>query len=74
MAPGRKREHLSYEENICHPYACAIQKCLKRNNYNEKRCKEVIQQWRECLNNVTPPDPASAAEQKNESTSESTPS
>lgn len=50
-APKKKREYLSYEENVCHPYACAIQTCLKRNNYNENKCKKVIQEWRQCLQN-----------------------
>lgn len=54
--PERKREHLSYEENVCHTYACAIQQCLKRNNYDEKKCKKAIDQWRQCLKLVNPPD------------------
>lgn len=47
-----KREHLSYEENVCHTYACAIQVCLKVNNYNEKKCKKAIESWKACLKEV----------------------
>lgn len=45
-------ETLSYEENVCHPYACAIQSCLKRKNYDEKKCREEIEKWKECLDRV----------------------
>lgn len=48
-----KRQHLSYEENVCHTYACAIQQCLKRNNYDEKKCKKTIERWRQCLKEVS---------------------
>lgn len=47
--PQPKRPHLSYEENVCHSYACAIQTCLKRHNYNEKKCEKAIEDWRRCL-------------------------
>lgn len=32
----------------CKPQACAIQDCLKANNYNESKCTKVIDQLYEC--------------------------
>ncbi|OBA14004.1 uncharacterized protein OGAPODRAFT_103731 [Ogataea polymorpha] len=32
----------------CKPQACAIQDCLKANNYNESRCTKLIDQLYEC--------------------------
>ncbi|KAK9235213.1 hypothetical protein V1525DRAFT_410587 [Lipomyces kononenkoae] len=28
--------------NVCHAEACAIQDCLRRANYNERRCRSAI--------------------------------
>lgn len=47
--PSDRTEHLSYEENVCHAYACAIQDCLRRRNYNEKKCRKEIARWKQCL-------------------------
>lgn len=44
-----KTAHLSYEENVCHTYACAIQECLRRKNYDEKKCRKEIERWRQCV-------------------------
>lgn len=49
---SKNKENLSYEENVCHSYACAIQSCLKRMNYDEKKCGEEIEKWKECLERV----------------------
>lgn len=59
---GRKKQsdrtaHLSYEENICHTYACAIQQCLKRKQYDEKKCRKEIERWKKCLAETKPDDP-----------------
>ena len=34
----------------CRTLACDIQYCLSKNNYNEKRCKNIINEWKECCN------------------------
>lgn len=51
MSPPRNKpaDDSSAEEKACRPYACAIQKCLSANNYDEKRCKAAIAQWKQCL-------------------------
>lgn len=33
----------------CKTLACAIQTCLKRRDFDEKRCKKVIAKWKECF-------------------------
>lgn len=32
----------------CHPRACAIQDCLKKNTFKEDRCQDVINSLYEC--------------------------
>ncbi|KAL2290857.1 hypothetical protein FJTKL_14811 [Diaporthe vaccinii] len=32
----------------CHPRACAIQDCLKRNTYKEDKCQGVIYELYDC--------------------------
>ena len=32
----------------CKKQACAIQDCLKKNNYNEAHCFDVIEKMRKC--------------------------
>lgn len=44
-----QEESLSPEENYCHTYACAIQECLQRRGYDEKKCRKEIQRWKLCL-------------------------
>ncbi|GMM46376.1 Cmc4 protein [Pichia kluyveri] len=35
----------------CKSQACAIQNCLKRNNYNESKCTALIDQLYSCCQN-----------------------
>ncbi|GMM33403.1 Cmc4 protein [Saccharomycopsis crataegensis] len=35
----------------CKPQACAIQDCLKQNNYNESKCTQAIDQLYACCSN-----------------------
>lgn len=39
-------------EKACQTYACAIQECLKRRDYDEKKCRKEIERWRACLEQV----------------------
>jgi len=32
----------------CQPFACAIQGCLQRNNYNQDACRSVIEALLDC--------------------------
>ncbi|KAL2757156.1 hypothetical protein ACRALDRAFT_1093105 [Sodiomyces alcalophilus JCM 7366] len=32
----------------CHPQACAIQRCLNRNNYDENQCQSAIVELYHC--------------------------
>ncbi|ORY93997.1 hypothetical protein BCR43DRAFT_495698, partial [Syncephalastrum racemosum] len=32
----------------CQKYACAIQDCLTKNNYNEDKCQEQLAALRDC--------------------------
>lgn len=57
MAPKNRvkenlEEQLSYEENVCKPYACAIQECLRRRDYMESKCMKEIDRWKQCLKEV----------------------
>jgi hypothetical protein len=36
------------KKNPCQKLACEIQTCLAKNDYNEKRCKGVIDAWEKC--------------------------
>lgn len=49
---GDKEDQLSYEENVCHRYACAIQECLRRKSYDERKCRNEIEKWKACLKKV----------------------
>ncbi|DAZ94662.1 TPA: hypothetical protein N0F65_000942 [Lagenidium giganteum] len=35
-------------QRYCQKEACAIQFCLQRSNYQEKRCAHVIAQYKNC--------------------------
>ena len=37
----------------CQKYACAIQGCLKSNNYDEKKCEAAILAMIKCCDNLT---------------------
>ena len=43
---GQRKPHL------CQSEACAIQTCLKKNDYQESRCKDVIQQMINCCQEI----------------------
>ncbi|KAK4894034.1 Cx9C motif-containing protein 4, mitochondrial [Elasticomyces elasticus] len=34
----------------CHPRACAIQDCIQKNNFDEKKCQKQIDALYECCN------------------------
>ncbi|KAK3833663.1 MAG: p8 MTCP-1 [Linnemannia gamsii] len=36
----------------CHKQACAIQACLTKNNYQESRCQNVIEQLQKCCQDL----------------------
>ncbi|KAI8345983.1 hypothetical protein B0O80DRAFT_471113 [Mortierella sp. GBAus27b] len=38
----------SLDSQPCHKEACAIQSCLTKNNYQEARCKDVIEKLQRC--------------------------
>ncbi|KAL0478249.1 CMC4 [Acrasis kona] len=33
----------------CHKYACPIQTCLERNNYNQEKCKAEVTKYNDCV-------------------------
>ncbi|TGZ84471.1 DUF1903-domain-containing protein [Ascodesmis nigricans] len=47
MAPVSLEKALQ-SDPPCFPRACAIQSCLRRNQYNEARCTEVIDALYDC--------------------------
>ena len=36
------------EQKMCTDKACAIQRCLARNNHKQQRCEESIEAWKRC--------------------------
>ena len=36
------------EQKMCTDEACAIQRCLARNNHKQQRCEESIEAWKRC--------------------------
>ena len=36
------------EQRLCTQEACAIQRCLARNNHQQSRCEEAIEGWKRC--------------------------
>ncbi|KAK3810099.1 MAG: DUF1903-domain-containing protein [Benniella sp.] len=38
----------STPDQPCHKEACAIQACLTKNNYQESRCRDVIEKLEKC--------------------------
>lgn len=36
-------------ERKCKAYACKIQECLDKNQFDEKKCKDEVKDWRECI-------------------------
>ncbi|KAK9456907.1 hypothetical protein V1511DRAFT_495650 [Dipodascopsis uninucleata] len=45
----------------CHPEACAIQNCLQRSQYNERRCTAAIDSLYECCRKMYEQDPSARA-------------
>ncbi|KAI9234277.1 MAG: hypothetical protein BYD32DRAFT_423913 [Podila humilis] len=39
---------MSEQPQPCHKQACAIQSCLTKNNYQESRCRDVIEKLQQC--------------------------
>lgn len=37
----------------CKKYACAIQDCLRQNNYQESKCLEAIEAMKKCCRGLT---------------------
>ncbi|KAK9467978.1 hypothetical protein V1512DRAFT_236281 [Lipomyces arxii] len=46
---------------VCHSEACAIQNCLQRFNYNERRCTAAIDALYACCKKMYQDDPDSRA-------------
>ena len=49
------REETSYikpKVEPCQKFACAIQTCLKANNYQEDKCKEAIEAMKKCCSEL----------------------
>ncbi|CAJ0745231.1 6084_t:CDS:10 [Entrophospora sp. SA101] len=45
---GEKVQRQHQKEESCHKEACAIQACLQKNNYQESKCQESINQLYQC--------------------------
>lgn len=43
-----ERQTLGEAKRECKSLACAIQTCLKRKSFDEKRCVKEIEAWRQC--------------------------
>jgi hypothetical protein len=39
-------------ESACKKYACAIQYCLERHHYQEKRCWREVGDWNSCCERI----------------------
>lgn len=48
-----EEEQKKPDKEPCQKYACAIQSCLKANNYNESKCEEAIEAMRKCCAKLT---------------------
>ena len=48
----KKKRVTAQQQDICQEkcqrYACAIQDCLSKNSYQEKRCKGAVARWKKC--------------------------
>ena len=50
---GKKQsEEADICQKECKKEACAIQWCLSRNNYQEKKCQHALTQWKSCCERV----------------------
>lgn len=43
-----ERQTLAETKRECKSLACAIQTCLKRKSFDERRCVKEIEAWRQC--------------------------
>ena len=50
---GKKEQKCPPTIEPCKKYACAIQKCLESNNYNQDKCEYAIEAMRKCCANLT---------------------
>lgn len=48
MSNREKVQRQHQKEESCHKEACAIQTCLQKNNYQESKCQESINQLYQC--------------------------
>lgn len=47
---GKKQsEDASLSQKLCTKQACLIQWCLAKNNHQQSRCQDVIDNWKECV-------------------------
>lgn len=55
MAEERKSEKTPEKpkKEPCQKQACAIQSCLKANNYQEEKCLEAIEAMKNCCAKLT---------------------
>ncbi|XP_053554890.1 cx9C motif-containing protein 4 [Bombina bombina] len=44
---------MSQQKDPCQKAACAIQKCLQVNSYNERKCESELQAMRACCSKYT---------------------
>ena len=41
------------DKEPCQRFACAIQTCLKSNNYDETKCQKAIEDMKKCCDKLT---------------------
>lgn len=47
-----KAVEIGAKKRECKTLACAIQTCLERKNYDEKKCKSEIAEWQRCFDEL----------------------
>ena len=53
MAEESRLEKQGYVREPCQKFACAIQKCLAANNYDEDKCKDAKEAMKKCCSKLT---------------------
>ena len=53
MAKDKIEELKKPEKEPCQRFACAIQTCLKSNNYDEAKCQKAIEDMKKCCDKLT---------------------
>ncbi len=52
MSDGVAHE-IGAKKRECKTLACAIQTCLRRKDYDEKKCKAEIESWQRCFDELS---------------------